>query len=119
MGLGVLLHQPARGLNEVALDHGPLDIALVGNPGCSRPARPLQPALQQLSQGRVGGRSSALVDPGEQSGTKGLGFALGPGGAGAVAALAGERVAAGWTMTCQASPRWQMKPPAIPATLGR
>jgi hypothetical protein len=93
---------------------GPLDVALVGDPGAPGQVGPLQPALQQLSEGRVGGWRPALVGLGEQSGTKGLGFALGPGGAGEVAALAGQRVAAGVTMTCQALPRWRRSPLPYP-----
>ena len=72
----------------------PLDVALVGDPGTPGQVGHLQPPLQQLGKGRVGGWSSALVDLGEQSGTEGLGLALGPGRAGEVAALAGEWVAA-------------------------
>ena len=73
---------------------GPLDVALVGDPGAPGQVGHLQPALEQLGKGRVGGWSSALVDLGEQSGTEGLGLALGPGRTGEVAALAGDRVAA-------------------------
>jgi hypothetical protein len=74
---------------------GALDVALVGDPGAPGQVGHPEPALEQLGEGRIGRRSPALVDLGEQSGTEGLGLALGPGRAGEVATFAGEWVAAG------------------------
>jgi hypothetical protein len=73
---------------------GPLDVALVGDPGAPGQIGHLQPPLKQLGDGGVGCRPPALIDLGEQSGTERLDFAFGPGRSREVAALAGERVVA-------------------------
>jgi hypothetical protein len=67
----------------------PVDVALVGDPGAPGEVGHLEPACQQLGDGRVGRRPFALVDLGEQAGAERLGLAFGPRGAGEVAALAG------------------------------
>jgi len=90
---GGRVETPQRQVAERRQD-GPLDVALVGHPSAPGQIGHLQPALEQLGQGRVGGWSPALVDLSEQTSTEGLGFPLGPRCAGEVAALAGKRVAA-------------------------
>jgi hypothetical protein len=85
---------PQRQVAERRQD-GPLDIALVGDPCAPGEVGHLQPALKQLGEGGVRGRPPALVDLCEEPGPEGLGFALGLGRAGEVAAFAGDRVAAG------------------------
>jgi len=85
---------PERDVAERRED-GAVDVALVGDPGAPGKVGHLEPARQELRDGRVGRRPPALVDLGEQAGAERLGLALGPGGAGEVAALAGDRVVAG------------------------
>jgi hypothetical protein len=55
----------------------------------------LEPALEELADGRVRGGPPALVGLVHQLGAERLGLTLGPGRAREVAALAGKRVAAG------------------------
>jgi len=74
---------------------GPLDVALVGDPGAPGQIGHLQPPLKQLGDGGVRGRLLALVGLRQQTGTERLGLALGAGRAAEVAALASERVPAG------------------------
>jgi hypothetical protein len=94
---------------------GPLDVALVGDPGAPGQVGPLQPALQQLSEGRVGGWRPALV------GAWGSSRARRAWASRLVRAVpvrlrrlpvSGSRP--GWAMTCQALPRWRRSPLPYP-----
>jgi hypothetical protein len=72
-----------------------VDVALVGDPRAPGEIGHLEPACKELRDGRVGRWPLALVDLVEQAGAERLGLALGPGGAGEVATLAGDRIMAG------------------------